>query len=195
MSERDFVVGDIVRAKCNGCGYKEGAIYEVYSVKGTYPYNFIDVFDKNKSCLIPGCFARNFELVESAHSGKILIMVDEKDHDKIIARDLLTNKTAEAKRNPEDKWDFNKGAKLALEKLTEPEKPKYWTGKVVCVKNKSSSHFFTVGKVYKVVNGSLLDNDNDPNDPYISRIENFRDLYIRVIGSHEFIEYKGGAEE
>lgn len=71
------------------------------------------------------------------HEGKILIMVDEKDPNKVIARDLITKKTAEAKCNPKDEWDFAKGAKLALERLylekKEEEKPKYWSGKVVCI--------------------------------------------------------------
>lgn len=203
MNDSKFKIGDVVRVKFESQGAKKGSIFRVGYIQRNYAaypgptHSQFSYSDTTHTVVKPGFVIpeNNLELVESAHVGKILIMVDEKDPNKIIARDLLTNKTAEAKRNPKDEWDFAKGAKLALERLMEPEKPKYWTGKVVCVKNKLSSHFFTEGKVYKIVNGSLLDNDNDPNDPYLSCIENLRDLYIRASSAHEFIEYKGGAEE
>lgn len=119
------------------------------------------------------------------HEGKILIMVDEKDDNKIIARDLLTNKTAEAKCNPKDEWDFNKGAKLALERLTKPEKPKYWTGKVVCV-DTPDNELFTIGKVYKVEDGILRDNIGIWHHHFNS-VEEIN----AVVWSTKFIEFKG----
>lgn len=130
--------------------------------------------------------------------GKILIIVDEKDPNKIIARDLITKKTAEAKCNPKDEWDFAKGAKLALERLY-PEKakekkedePKYWSGKMVCVWNDGEDYFFTVGKVYTVVNGVLY--DNYPNPPYMNGIKSIEHLNKVAKGWYKFIEYKGEA--
>ena len=48
----------------------------------------------------------------------------------------------------------------------EPEKPKYYTGKVVCVK--SGYPWWTVGKVYNIVNGTITANDGDKYRGYIS---------------------------
>ena len=125
------------------------------------------------------------------HKGKILIMVDENDPNKVIAKNLITGETAEAQRNPKDDWDFETGAKLAFERLI--EKLKHWTGKVVCI-DYSGCGNLTVGKVYDVVNGRLIDDYNNPNYPYISGIDSIKDLNARCERA-KFIEYKGGAEE
>ena len=78
---------------------------------------------------------------------------------EVIAKNTATGKTGVAKCNPTDKFDFNTGAKLAFERLIipEPEKPKYYTGRVVCIDSKTSS--FTKGKIYVVTNGNLNSND------------------------------------
>ena len=67
---------------------------------------------------------------------------------------------ATARCAPEDKFDFMVGAKLAMERLNakinapiEPIKPKYYNGKVVCVK--SPYRWWTVGKVYEVKDGYI----------------------------------------
>lgn len=134
------------------------------------------------------------------HEGKILIMVDEKDPNKIVARDLITKKTAEAKCNPKDEWDFSKGAKLALERLypekKEEEKPKYWSGKVVCVKADDGFMWhkrpcFTVGKVYEVKDGHLY--DNAPTVPFMNRIVSVDQLNSKIDYRYNFIEFKGEA--
>lgn len=57
----------------------------------------------------------NWEIVEP--SDKILIMRDKKDPMRVIARDLGTNKTAEARCNPQDEFKFETGARLALDRL------------------------------------------------------------------------------
>ena len=133
------------------------------------------------------------------HEGKILIQVDEKDERRVIAKNLLTGETAVAKCSPDDTWDFRKGAELALKCLMEP---KYWTGKVVCLKDDNSGRrLFTAGKVYSVVNGVL-----NTNIHYVTYANNFLivsvdDLNKKMKGlpdwmiSSEFIEYKGGAEK
>lgn len=80
---------------------------------------------------------------------------------EVVAKNTSTGKTGVAKCNPADEFDFNTGAKLALERLTnpEPEKPKYYTGKVVCVRSVYSD--FTVGKIYKFDRGKTQDNEGD----------------------------------
>ena len=78
---------------------------------------------------------------------------------EVVAKNTATGKTGVAKCNPKDVFDFNIGAKLALERLTnpEPEKPKYYSGKVVCIKNNEG--FSIVGKIYNVKDG-ILDFEN-----------------------------------
>lgn len=66
-------------------------------------------------------------------------------------------KTATAKCSPDDKFDFETGATIALERLFdkhEKEEPKYFNGKAVCVHGELG---FTTGKIYEFVNGRCLD--------------------------------------
>ena len=93
---------------------------------------------------------------------KIVITTDGKttlarlyDGKKVIKR-------AEAKCSSEDKFDFNVGAELAFNRLMgksckkETPKPKVYNGKVVCIKTKYP--WWTVGKVYEVKGGIIVDN-------------------------------------
>lgn len=162
-----------------------------------YPW---DVIGKTKCFYKTDCGAyveidRKGEIKLEKNTGKILIMVDEKDNRKVVARDLITGKTAEARCNPDDEFDFNKGAKLAFERLT--AKPKYWTGKVICVSG--DNPFFTVGKVYDVIDGDLIDDSKNRALPYFRAIRSFEALCERTYRSgwneFGFIEYKGGADE
>lgn len=166
-------------------------IIENFEFPEGWPREYLYVTSMNDPSKHYTVRASAFDLYEP-HDGKILIMVDEKDPNKIIARDLITNKTAEAKRNPKDDWDFAKGAKLALERLTEPEKPKGWTGKVVYI-GPHDTILFKVGKVYNVINGLLHDETPEPWCTY-ERIKSFEDLKHRI-WSADFIEYKGGADD
>jgi hypothetical protein len=79
-------------------------------------------------------------------------------------------RTATAKCSPADTFDYATGAKLAFNRLftevteavPEPENPKYYTGKLVLVSKKDLGLFtrdFTIGKVYEVKNGKLIDDD------------------------------------
>ena len=154
---------------------------------------------------------------------KIVIMHDGKTTTATLYRENGTKEKATAKCSPEDTFDFNVGAKLAMERLMEktvpvetrkyavgdrifaednvnchpggawgtvvkvldkrihkedymvkfddglylcshvvpvpttPEPPKYYNGKVVCIK--SPYPWWTVGKVYEVVDGYIECND------------------------------------
>lgn len=77
-------------------------------------------------------------------------------------------KMAVAKCCPEDTFDFAIGAKIALDRLgvlpTEPKEEvqkesEYYNGKVVCIK--SGYSWWTVGKVYDVVDGYITADDGD----------------------------------
>lgn len=134
------------------------------------------------------------------HEGKILIQVDEKDQNKIIAKNLITGETAEAHCSPADEFDFEAGARLALKRLT---KKKYWTGKVICIEtNDIQSRFFTIGKGYQVDNGKLIDNIGPWHDGIMAPIDSVQHLNEMQDARKKFpynvwakfIEYKGGAD-
>lgn len=134
------------------------------------------------------------------HEGKILIMVDENDENKVIATDLTTGVKAEAKRNPTDDWDFRKGAALAFDRLLEKTKP--WNGRVVCVEDKNAGPFFVKGKVYTVKNGVIYDEYSNYGHYFLVKSVDDLNQKMREFGNRssscawaQFIEYKGGAEE
>ena len=94
--------------------------------------------------------------------------------------------------NDEFHWSFEKFLELV------PEKPKYLSGKVVCVK--SGYSWWTVGKVYEVKDGIITADDGDKyphsdREPY----KDFDDVRhagcLDYDGRHnkynEFIEFKG----
>ena len=207
-AEPKFKIGDRVMVKDESVGATKGSIFVVGYIQrnhtsGFYPEHDHSLFsykDKDNAVVKRGFVIpeNNLELIGSAHVGKILIMVDENDPDKIIARNLITGEKTETKKHPKDEWDFNKGAEIALGRLLHPEKKEeksiYWSGKVICVDKKVTTNFFTIGKVYKVIDGYLLDNGNDITKPYTSHIRNPIELLDRL-GYYRFIEYKGGAEE
>ena len=85
-------------------------------------------------------------------------------------------KTAAAKCSPDDKFSFETGAKIAFERLIDyaEKEPKYFNGKVVCV-NKYAG--FTVGKIYKFVNGQCFD------DKKTLRPTGFKCKYLSFFGS------------
>lgn len=94
-----------------------------------------------------------------------------RDGNSVIAKDRSTGKNAVAKCHPDDEFDFMVGAKLALERLSQPDEPKYYNGKVVCVKSSLSS--LTVGKIYEVKDGQFKDDNGDVMPIYIKSFEDF----------------------
>lgn len=96
-------------------------------------------------------FAERIELVESGPNlsyDKILIMRDKKDPMRVIARDLGTNKTAEARCNPKDEFKYETGVRLALDRLfgtenTEKKDPpaKFKVGDVVIGNEMAGAYF------------------------------------------------------
>lgn len=86
---------------------------------------------------------------------------------------------------PEDKWDFYVGANLAVERLeaiVEEKKIKATSlnTEMVCIKNTSFfEDCFTVGKIYKVTNGTFECDHN--NIPVI--FQNIGDNNCRIFNS------------
>lgn len=62
-------------------------------------------------------------------------------------------KTATAKCSPDDSFDAYIGAKIAFDRLL--EKPKYFSGKVVCVEA-DERYAYTVGKIYEFKDGIVI---------------------------------------
>lgn len=106
-----------------------------------------------------------------------------RDGNSVIAKDKETGKKAVAKCHPDDEFDFMVGAKLALERLSQPDEPKYYNGKVVCVKSITLS--LTVGKIYEVKDGQFKD-DEGCCRPYGRKMKSFSDFDTYFVS--EFIE-------
>lgn len=75
--------------------------------------------------------------------------------------------TATAKCNPGDTFDFDEGARIAFERLCGrdpfPEKPKAYNGRMICAE--SPYPWWTVGKIYEVVDGRITADDGDVYPP------------------------------
>ena len=99
-------------------------------------------------------------------------------------------KKATAKCSPEDEFDFNVGAKLAFERLTEPaaeKKEEYYNGKVVCVKVNTNPGIYTAGKIYQFVDGRFID-DTGNQMPQSRQMKDFMEW--QKYSASEFIEIK-----
>ena len=126
-------IGEIATIKCLSSSFSSGNAYRLEE----FPLNWDE---------------RGLELVKPE---KIIIY---RKGAEVVAKNTLTGKTGVARCNPADEFDFNIGARLAFERLInpEPEKPKYYTGKVVCVKAMTKT--FTKGKIYEIVDGKMRPN-------------------------------------
>ena len=180
MSKHIFKVGDQVVANEKAKYYTvttpgwQGVVKSVLSdgkiIRVTNRYNLFGYF-VSADC---------FDLVEPATPEKIIIY---RNGAEVVAKNTATGKTGIAKCNPADEFDFNTGARLAFDRLTakEPEQPKYYNHKVVCVKAKTP--MFTTGKIYEVKDGYLR-NDCDGCEAY--RVKSIKELNEHQIS--DFIE-------
>lgn len=123
----------------------------------------------------------NFEVV----GDKTIIITT--DGTVILARHYEGNKvikTATAKCSPKNTFNFEKGAKLAFDRLigekpAAEEKPEYYNGKVVCIRNNTNENDFTVGKLYEFIDGQTIDNEGDkrPYDEKITSLDYYSAMY------------------
>lgn len=93
------------------------------------------------------------EMFEPACAEKIVITTDgvttiarKYDGKKLI-------KEAKAVCSKDDTFNFDGGAKLAMERLMAEDKPKLYNGKVVCVDTGMAAPVYTKGKIYQFRDG------------------------------------------
>lgn len=88
-------------------------------------------------------------------------------------------KEAKAVCSKDDTFNFDVGAKLAMERLMAEDKPKLYNGKVVCI---DASYYsskctgFTKGKIYRFAEGFMLDDDNEVRPASGIPVKSFEDL-------------------
>ena len=95
---------------------------------------------------------------------KMIVVYADVESKKVVAIDKYTDEKAEAYCHPDDGFDFKQGAVLAFERLRgrmeRVEEPHgRYNGKVIFIKENPMLNGFTVGKIYKVKNG-VIKNDN-----------------------------------
>lgn len=119
---------------------------------------------------------------------KIVVTTDGKITTAKMYENGKVVKTAEAKCCSEDTFDFNVGAKLAVERLTKVEEtPKYYNGKVVCVDNSYCTHCLTVGKIYTFIDGvGKADNGLNITRTVVNDVNDINSRFTKT----KFIEIK-----
>ena len=134
-----FFVNDIMRNR-------RGDIAEIANVFGAM-YHITG---------LGGSYGWTDEMLEPIRNEKIVITTDgvtttaKKYDGKKLVRE------AKAVCSKDDTFNFDVGAKLAMERLLE-DKPKLYSGKVVCVDNKGNERCYTKGKIYEFKDGKGRD--------------------------------------
>ena len=95
---------------------------------------------------------------------KMIVVYADVESRKVVAVDKSTGEKAEAYCHPDDEFDFKRGAFYAFDRLRgredRVEKPHgRYDGEVIFIKENPMLNGFTVGKIYKVKNG-VIKNDN-----------------------------------
>lgn len=114
-------------------------------------------------------------MFEESKKNKTLIVIYQDGYD-VVALDKISGKKGVARCNPEDRFNFYTGAELAFHRLKEETaKPESYNGKVCCIT--STVRWFTKGKIYKVVDGYLKDDDGDINSAIFNMFEQVNRYY------------------
>lgn len=167
--ETKFKLGDKVRAK-NNARYSittNGWVGEVTFVDG----NWIKVFgdgltgrkEYGKGFLVK---AKDFELIKKMDPKKIIITTDNKTTTARMFEGKKIIKSAEAKCSPEDKFDFEIGAKIAFNRLVDGKeeiKPKELLKNGVFGKSKEWGWFVVINDslVFEKGGMTVIDNYDD----------------------------------
>lgn len=116
-----------------------------------------------------------------------ILKVDEVDYSKLVR--VYGRNHPRDTRYPNFEWAYTDREYEVVEKVTatepKPEPPKYYNGKVVCIK--SFDKYFTVGKIYEIVDGKFRDNSNSVRPMTNNRVSTVEDLdtgYFKTWGYH-----------
>lgn len=169
-----YKVGDKVRVRkdltlgkryaMNDSELKDSVVEEMMEFAG----KIVTIKRAEEKYRIEGC-DYNFtdEMLEPVNTRKLVITSDGVETLARLYEGNKVIKTATAKCSPEDTYNFDEGARIALHRLFGDyagliaEKPKYYNGKVVCVEKSARYMAYTVGKVYEFKNGRVkIDNGN-----------------------------------
>lgn len=189
-----FKIGDRVKVvNTLGHGAKVGMTGEIVEVNGDIYGVRLDEWFGDGHDMYGKCeqghgqwmTGENLELVCDNH--KIVITSDGKTTLARLYEGKKVVKHAQANCSPNDEFNYIRGARIAFERLMEekPEaKPKYYSGKVVCVE--SDCDWWTAGKVYEFVNGKVFDDECTERE----RILDVADMNDKMYGCARFIELK-----
>jgi hypothetical protein len=203
--------GTLKRGHCWNCAkyvlepvYREIKVGEKYRVTHSHKENGNTIEVYKIECdvayyktLVGVNHSQNFFFIGSDfHKGlipytdeKIVITTDGKTTTAKMYEGKKVVKEAKAVCSPDDEFNFNIGATIALERLTgyvhgqlESTLEETWyNGKVVCVDNVLNETLYTSGKIYEFKNGYMMNNDN-----INTRFHNFKE-FTSFTGS-KFIE-------
>lgn len=140
-----------------------------------------------------------------------MVMIDTRWHDYVddLAQFLGSTGTIIVKNSMYNDVDecrnvlvrFNYDARGSREWYVDPNwlemvkpAPRGWNGKVVCTGRRDGTlEFFTVGKVYNVVDGKLYADYTIGAGCYANGLKNFDELVRDTKDYYDFIEFKGFA--
>lgn len=153
-----FKVGDKVKVtNADKHPWKRKYISDIYTISRINPNGAVTFSEPHYGVAEPCMYVFLESELELVPTEKIVITRDHKTTTATLYRGD-EKVVATARCAPEDKFDFMVGAKLAMERLdAEINKPKYYDGKVVCIKT-AYPHGWTVGKVYEVKDGVITTN-------------------------------------
>lgn len=194
----DFKVDDRVRIKIGAvdmsCVHSErmrkyegenGTIEEVKTIAGGTYYRVFGLYWASEAvepATPPVCIPKP--------TWRIIIEGDETTSRAKYITGKKVIKTVSAKRHPDDKHNVGVAAKVLVDRLfpgaAKEEDPKYFTGRVVCVKSRFDD-VLSVGKIYKCDNGKLVCNMDHIK---ILKIVSVEELNSRNRNYFEFLEIK-----
>ena len=114
-------------------------------------------------------------MLETACAEKIIITSDgvTTTARKYDGKNLI--KEAKAVCSKDDEFNFDVGAKLAMERLMKEDKPKLYNGKVVCV-DPNGIRFYTKGRIYQFKDGATCNDEGVPIFHSKHKLRNFKEL-------------------
>ena len=145
--------------------------------------DYIDGHDAGGYGTYGHCWGVPMRFLEHANTDrKIVITTDGKTTTAKMYDGKKLVKSAKTDCHPDDDFDFERGAGIAISRLLDwifvPDntlkKEELYTGKVVCVKGGYYNSFFKVGKIYHIKNG-FISSEADMKFLGIKNVQSFNE--------------------